>query len=87
MGKAIFVSHQWVKEQHPDPEAAQLRVLQGAMRNILGGHVTAVPDAYDEVVWATAGQALPTLDRRSWARVPLFAPRHSQRHVKSNEIH
>ena len=32
MGKALFVSHQWVGTQHPDPEGTQLRVLQQALR-------------------------------------------------------
>ncbi|CAE6956283.1 mask-1 [Symbiodinium sp. CCMP2592] len=35
MGKAAFVSHQWVGQKHPDPEFKQLRVLQDALKHIL----------------------------------------------------
>ena len=34
MGKALFVSHQWVGSMHPDPEFKQFRVLQDALRNV-----------------------------------------------------
>ena len=27
-GRALFVSHQWVERQHPDPRMEQIRVLQ-----------------------------------------------------------
>lgn len=40
-GKAIFVSHQWVTEHHPDPRAEQLKVLQGALKNLLSGAAAA----------------------------------------------
>ena len=36
MGNAAFVSHQWVAGSHPDPECKQMRVLQGALENIIG---------------------------------------------------
>ena len=35
MGDAIFVSHQWVGNMHPDPESKQLRVLQDALTRML----------------------------------------------------
>eukprot|EP00397_Hematodinium_sp_SG-2012_P004755 GEMP01004769.1.p1 GENE.GEMP01004769.1~~GEMP01004769.1.p1 ORF type:complete len:645 (+),score=90.67 GEMP01004769.1:164-2098(+) len=35
----IFVSHQWLSVNHPDPEAEQFTVLQGAIRNLLAGYV------------------------------------------------
>ena len=31
LGRAAFVSHQWVGKKHPDPEFKQLRVLQDAL--------------------------------------------------------
>ena len=31
LGKALFVSHQWIGLRHPDPEFKQLRVLQDAL--------------------------------------------------------
>eukprot|EP00438_Fugacium_kawagutii_P033412 Skav204339 [mRNA] locus=scaffold55:210233:214476:+ [translate_table: standard] len=35
MGKAAFVSHQWVSPENPDPELAQFKTLQGVLRKIL----------------------------------------------------
>ena len=37
IGKAMFVSHQWVTAKHPDPEFTQLRVLQKALQNLISG--------------------------------------------------
>ena len=31
MGKAAFISHEWVGDGHPDPEFKQLSVLQDAL--------------------------------------------------------
>ena len=36
-GKAMFVSHQWVSDTHPDPECEQLRVLQHTLINLASG--------------------------------------------------
>eukprot|EP00438_Fugacium_kawagutii_P003795 Skav211108 [mRNA] locus=scaffold3323:78052:82362:- [translate_table: standard] len=33
----IFVSHQWLGHNHPDPNGAKLRVLQGLLSNLIGG--------------------------------------------------
>ncbi|CAE7823293.1 mlkA [Symbiodinium microadriaticum] len=35
MGDAAFISHQWVSNQHPDPDFMQFLVLQGALRRML----------------------------------------------------
>ena len=35
MGKAVFVSHQWVSSRHPDPAMQQMRVLQAALSHLL----------------------------------------------------
>ena len=35
MGKAAFVSHQWVDTAHPDPEGKQLRVFQDALKHAM----------------------------------------------------
>jgi len=35
MGRAAFVSHQWLCSGNPDPELSQFASLQGALRNIL----------------------------------------------------
>ena len=37
MGKAMFVSHQWVAAHHPDPASEQLRILQDALVNLQSG--------------------------------------------------
>ena len=37
IGRAIFVSHQWLSSEHPDPHCEQLEVLQKALRNVLSG--------------------------------------------------
>ena len=36
-GKAMLLSHQWVSQQHPDPDGKQLKVFQDAMKNLLDG--------------------------------------------------
>ncbi|CAE7255891.1 unnamed protein product, partial [Symbiodinium sp. CCMP2456] len=35
MGRATFVSHQWVGRHHPDPDFKQFKVLQDALKNIM----------------------------------------------------
>lgn len=35
-GQAAFVSHQWVSRDHPDPEFKQMRVLQDALKEMMG---------------------------------------------------
>lgn len=35
MGKALFVSHQWVGKRHPDPDFIQFSVLQDALRHLM----------------------------------------------------
>ncbi|CAK9106028.1 unnamed protein product, partial [Durusdinium trenchii] len=37
MGRAIFVSHQWLSAKHPDPHSEQLRILQATLGNLLSG--------------------------------------------------
>ena len=37
MGRAIFVSHQWLGIQHPDPSFKQLLVLQKALMDLISG--------------------------------------------------
>ena len=32
MGHAIFISHQWLSEKHPDPLCLQFKVLQDSLR-------------------------------------------------------
>jgi len=37
MGNAMFVSHQWLSEHHPDPNGEQLKILQRALKNLFSG--------------------------------------------------
>ena len=37
MGQAMFVSHQWLSPENPDPSFEQLEVLQKTMKNLLRG--------------------------------------------------
>ncbi|CAE8728123.1 unnamed protein product [Polarella glacialis] len=39
LGPALFISHQWCRSHHPDPDFEQMKVLQAALRNILSGEV------------------------------------------------
>ena len=50
MGKAAFVSHQWVGHHHPDPEFKQMRVLQEALKNILTNLQSIPVDIHTEVM-------------------------------------
>ncbi|OLP93692.1 Ankyrin repeat and sterile alpha motif domain-containing protein 1B [Symbiodinium microadriaticum] len=43
MGKAAFVSHQWVAPDHPDPEFKQMRVLQEALKEMKNGNLQSIP--------------------------------------------
>ncbi|CAE8624303.1 unnamed protein product, partial [Polarella glacialis] len=50
MGKVIFVSHQWVAHLFPDPDFAQLRVLQEALTNVMSGSITISVDFPSQVL-------------------------------------
>ncbi|CAE7225519.1 unnamed protein product [Symbiodinium sp. CCMP2592] len=53
MGKAVFVSHQWVALHHPDPQFKQMRVLQGAVRHLLSdvGFIPLDPSTEESIPW------------------------------------
>lgn len=57
LGKAAFVSHQWVAVQHPDPEFQQMRVLQAALRRLMRGQGVVPLDYVTETV--TTAKPLP----------------------------
>ena len=54
LGKALFVSHQWVSQSHPDPEFKQFRVLQEALRNVTAGLSQISMDTITEAVFGLA---------------------------------
>ena len=48
MGKAMFISHQWLTAEHPDPGGQQFQVLQQALRNLISGQsVVSLPPAIE----------------------------------------
>ncbi|CAE7217888.1 Psmd10, partial [Symbiodinium microadriaticum] len=54
LGRAAFVSHQWLTQQHPDPEFQQFRVLQDAIERILNSSGSLSLDPATEAVVPTA---------------------------------
>eukprot|EP00438_Fugacium_kawagutii_P003511 Skav229080 [mRNA] locus=scaffold157:137695:138444:- [translate_table: standard] len=67
MGRAAFVSHQWITPTHPDPEAKQLRVLQSALAQILLEKGTIYPEVLQGLF--DAGSSLST---ETFSSRPLF---------------
>ncbi|CAK9094140.1 Ankyrin repeat domain-containing protein 17 (Gene trap ankyrin repeat protein) (Serologically defined breast cancer antigen NY-BR-16) [Durusdinium trenchii] len=51
LGKAAFVSHQWVGKGHPDPEFKQMQVLQDALQNLISGTSEVNVDMVTESVY------------------------------------
>ena len=68
MGKAVFVSHQWVGKGHADPTFEQFAVFQGAMRRILSD-LSEIP--LDYATKETIPQARP-LHTKELRSVMLF---------------
>ena len=54
LGKAAFVSHQWLSKQHPDPDFKQMRTLQSALKRILNGSGSLSLDFITESLVQTA---------------------------------
>ncbi|OLQ06469.1 hypothetical protein AK812_SmicGene10211 [Symbiodinium microadriaticum] len=68
MGNAVFVSHQWVGDNHPDPEFKQLRVLQDALRHLLCEMQNVPLDLFTEIL-VPSSKRLRLKELRS---APLF---------------
>ncbi|CAK9022058.1 unnamed protein product [Durusdinium trenchii] len=45
----IFISHQWVSSEHPDPEGKQLAVLQECLTKICDGSIEVMNDAASQL--------------------------------------
>ncbi|CAE7595601.1 ANK2 [Symbiodinium sp. CCMP2456] len=45
LGKAVYVSHEWVSKQHPDPKFEKLGILQDAVKMIMSELDIIPPDA------------------------------------------
>ncbi|CAE7543781.1 ANKS1A [Symbiodinium sp. CCMP2592] len=54
LGKAAFVSHQWLAKDHPDPDFKQMRTLQNALKRILSSSGSLSLDFVTESVVQTA---------------------------------
>eukprot|EP00438_Fugacium_kawagutii_P024610 Skav227269 [mRNA] locus=scaffold3803:33616:34630:- [translate_table: standard] len=72
LGKAMFVSHQWLSNTHPDPQGKQLKVFQQAMRNLLSGSIQVSPDFATE---AADGQAIARFSEAGLKTHSIFVPR------------
>ncbi|CAE8744064.1 unnamed protein product, partial [Polarella glacialis] len=68
MGKAIFVSHQWVGSTAPDPDFSQLQVLQEALRNLMSGKVRISPNLIAARLYGTS----VTITAADFTAEPLF---------------
>jgi len=68
MGKAIFVSHQWLSTHHPDPDGQQLKVLQDALKNLLADRSRISTSVVTEIFY---GQS-PTPSAKDLRTTPLF---------------
>ena len=44
--KTIFISHQWLGFDHPDPKSEQLRALQQVLRRLLEGRTSVTSGKY-----------------------------------------
>lgn len=66
LGHAAFVSHQWIGQLHPDPDFAQMQVLQDALKHAMSQLHQIPQDALTEVVNPMA-KPLPTSQLRSKA--------------------
>ncbi|CAE7467023.1 unnamed protein product, partial [Symbiodinium necroappetens] len=54
LGKAAFVSHQWLTQRHPDPDFKQMRTLQEAVTRMLSSSGSVSLDPVTEAVVQTA---------------------------------
>ena len=68
LGNAVFVSHEWVGLQHPDPESKQLRVLQDALTYMLSDLQQIPLDVYTEIFFPGA----PPLPASELRAAPLY---------------
>ena len=65
LGKAVFISHQWAANDHPDPTFAQFSVFQDAMRNILSDRIRRIPLDYVTEALVPGAKPLSTQEFRS----------------------
>lgn len=68
MGRAAFISHQWVGSGHPDPQFQQMKVLQDALKNLISGGSEVCVDLISEAVYFRS-KGIPAAE---WRSVGLF---------------
>ena len=68
MGRAVFVSHQWVSYHHPDPHSQQFKILQMMLQRLLSGACRVVPPVPNEIYWGR--MKVPTV--ASFRSQPLY---------------
>ena len=68
IGNAVFVSHQWVGLEHPDPEFEQMPVLQDALQHLLYTSGSVSPDWVTES-FVPAARGIP---HQEFQRQALF---------------
>ena len=68
MGRAVFVSHQWVSYHHPDPHCQQFKILQMMLQGLLSGACRVVPPVPNEIYWGR--MKVPTV--ASFRSQPLY---------------
>ena len=64
----IFVSHQWLSKEHPDPEGKQMEVLQKAIRGVIGGSL----QVHEDIACRTADNSLSASTRQQIAEGYIF---------------
>eukprot|EP00435_Cladocopium_sp_Y103_P064929 s1948_g26.t1 len=68
MGRAAFISHQWLGCGHPDPQFQQMKVLQDALRNLISGGSEVCVDLISEAVYFRS-TGIPAAE---WTSAGLF---------------
>ncbi|CAK9097496.1 Serine/threonine-protein phosphatase 6 regulatory ankyrin repeat subunit B [Durusdinium trenchii] len=66
MGRAIFVSHQWLSAKHPDPHSEQLRILQATLGNLLSGAARVSLQPLVELARGRGGPVPVVLPKSRW---------------------
>ena len=56
VGRGMFVSHQWLSPENPDPNFEQLEVLQKTMKNLLRGAKTEKGDYFFSLFFVVLGE-------------------------------
>ncbi|CAE7274631.1 TNKS2 [Symbiodinium natans] len=71
-GKAMFISHQWTSEQHPDPDGKQLKIFQEAMSNLMTGRTVAQPNVWTELVFKLEGGSAQQFNASQLTSTPIW---------------